>query len=104
LRFDDLRHTIIPELAEMKDLDPAMELANGHSSRRKLEYGFHSRLEARFLVLEHREADRSEGRGEWPGVAIQSAGEGLRRDELRRYLTNPSILLKNQSAERCPSG
>ena len=67
LRFHDLRHTIITELAEMGVPDHVMESITGHLSRRMLEHYSHIRLEAKRKALESLEgwrADReaSEGR------------------------------------------
>ena len=67
LRFHDLRHTIITELAEMGVPDHVMESITGHLSRRMLEHYSHIRLEAKREALEALEgwrADReaSEGR------------------------------------------
>ena len=61
LRFHDLRHTIITELAEMGVPDHVMESISGHLSRRMLEHYSHIRLEAKRKALEDLEARREEG-------------------------------------------
>lgn len=58
LRFHDLRHTIITELAEMGVPDHVMESISGHLSRRMLEHYSHIRLEAKRRALEELDARR----------------------------------------------
>ncbi len=60
LRFHDLRHTIITELAEMGVPDHVMESITGHLSRRMLEHYSHIRLEAKRRALEELDARRDE--------------------------------------------
>ena len=60
LRFHDLRHTIITELAEMGVPDHVMESITGHLSRRMLEHYSHIRLDAKRKVLEALEGWRSD--------------------------------------------
>jgi len=60
LRFHDLRHTIITELAEMGVPDHVIESITGHLSRRMLEHYSHIRLEAKRQALEALEARRAE--------------------------------------------
>ena len=52
LRFHDLRHTIITELAEMGVPDHVLESITGHLSRRMLEHYSHIRLQAKRNALE----------------------------------------------------
>ena len=52
LRFHDLRHTIITELAEMGVPDHVMESITGHLSRRMLEHYSHIRLDAKRKALD----------------------------------------------------
>ena len=52
LRFHDLRHTIITELAEMGVPDHVMESISGHLSRRMLEHYSHVRLDAKRKALD----------------------------------------------------
>jgi integrase len=59
LRFHDLRHTIINELAEMGVPDHVMESINGHLSRRMLEHHSRIRMEAKRKVLEELDAQRT---------------------------------------------
>ena len=44
LRFHDLRHTVITELAEMGVADHVLESISGHLSRRMLEHYSHIRI------------------------------------------------------------
>ena len=60
LRFHDLRHTIITELAEMGVPDHVIESITGHLSRRMLEHYSHVRLEAKRQALEALDARRAE--------------------------------------------
>jgi hypothetical protein len=52
LRFHDLRHTIITELAEMGIADHVLESITGHLSRRMLEHYSHIRIDAKRLALD----------------------------------------------------
>jgi hypothetical protein len=47
LRFHDLRHTVITELAEMGVADHVLESISGHLSRRMLEHYSHIRIDAK---------------------------------------------------------
>lgn len=60
LRFHDLRHTIITELAEMGVPDHVMESITGHLSCRMLEHYSHIRLQAKREALEELDARRAE--------------------------------------------
>ena len=62
LRFHDLRHTIITELAEMGVADHVLESISGHLSRRMLEHYSHIRLEAKRDALEALEKARDGAR------------------------------------------
>jgi integrase len=59
LRFHDLRHTIITELAEAGVPDHVMESISGHLSRRMLEHYSHVRIEAKRQALDALEARRA---------------------------------------------
>jgi integrase len=59
LRFHDLRHTIITELAEMGVPDHVMESISGHMSRRMLEHYSHIRMEAKRKALDDLEVRRA---------------------------------------------
>ena len=52
LRFHDLRHTVITELAEMGVADHVLESISGHLSRRMLEHYSHIRLDAKRQALD----------------------------------------------------
>jgi integrase len=62
LRFHDLRHTVITELAEMGVPDHVLESISGHLSRRMLEHYSHIRLKAKREALEALEAYRDSPR------------------------------------------
>lgn len=60
LRFHDLRHTIITELAEAGVPDHVIESISGHLSRRMLEHYSHVRIEAKRQALDARRASKFE--------------------------------------------
>jgi hypothetical protein len=58
LRFHDLRHTVITELAEMGVADHVLESISGHLSRRMLEPYSHIRIDAKRQALDALDAAR----------------------------------------------
>ena len=58
LRFHDLRHTVITELAEMGIPDHVLESISGHLSRRMLEHYSHVRIDAKRKALDALDAQR----------------------------------------------
>ena len=52
LRFHDLRHTVITELAELGVADHVLESISGHLSRRMLEHYSHIRIDAKRQALD----------------------------------------------------
>jgi hypothetical protein len=69
LRFHDLRHTVITELAEMGVADHVLESISGHLSRRMLEHYSHIRIDAKRQALDgldnlRRASDTANGNGE----------------------------------------
>jgi integrase len=68
LRFHDLRHTVITELAEMGVADHVLESISGHLSRRMLEHYSHIRIDAKRQALDalhnlRRGTDATNGNG-----------------------------------------
>ena len=65
LRFHDLRHTVITELAEMGVADHVLESISGHLSRRMLEHYSHIRIDAKRQALDALDQARraAEGNG-----------------------------------------
>ena len=68
LRFHDLRHTVITELAEMGVADHVLESISGHLSRRMLEHYSHIRIDAKRQALDgldnlRRASDAANGNG-----------------------------------------
>ncbi len=59
LRFHDLRHTVITELAEMGVADHVLESISGHLSRRMLEHYSHIRIDAKRQALDALEEERN---------------------------------------------
>ncbi len=62
LRFHDLRHTVITELAELGIADHVLESISGHLSRRMLEHYSHIRIDAKRQALDALDAARRGGR------------------------------------------
>jgi len=58
LRFHDLRHTVITELAEMGVADHVRESISGRLSRRMLEHYSHVRIDAKRQALDALDAAR----------------------------------------------
>jgi hypothetical protein len=58
LRFHDLRHTVITELAEMGVADHVLESISGHLTRRMLEHYSHIRIDAKRQALDALDAAR----------------------------------------------
>jgi Phage integrase family len=58
LRFHDLRHTAITELAEMGVADHVLESITGHLSRRMLEHYSHIRIDAKRQALDALDVQR----------------------------------------------
>ena len=76
LRFHDLRHTVITELAEMGVADHVLESITGHLSRRMLEHYSHIRIDAKRQALDALDAQRgrvlpSNGNGNGDGHQAQ---------------------------------
>ncbi|MSO46174.1 MAG: hypothetical protein EXQ59_05340 [Acidobacteria bacterium] len=63
LRFHDLRHTVITELAEMGVADHVFESISGHLSRRMLEHYSHIRIDAKRQALDALDTLRRGGDG-----------------------------------------
>jgi hypothetical protein len=69
LRFHDLRHTVITELAEMGVADHVLESISGHLSRRMLEHYSHIRIDAKRQALDALDAA-------WRSTAHNGDGNG----------------------------
>jgi integrase len=67
LRFHDLRHTVITELAEMGVADHVLESISGHLSRRMLEHYSHIRIDAKRQALDALDAARRDAAGNGNG-------------------------------------
>ena len=90
LRFHDLRHTVITELAEMGVADHVLESISGHLSRRMLEHYSHIRIDAKRQALDALDVQR--GRvlpeaGNGNGGAIDAEIAGDYRDARQRHVT-----------------
>jgi hypothetical protein len=77
LRFHDLRHTVITELAEMGVADHVLESISGHLSRRMLEHYSHIRIDAKRQALDALEAARrgAAGNGDGNGNGNREASD-----------------------------
>jgi hypothetical protein len=101
LRFHDLRHTVITELAEMGVADHVLESISGHLSRRMLEHYSHIRIDAKRQALDvldtlRRGGDGGNGNGKPANDAENRDDRGGRR--------RPHVTVTSQSAvERVPT-
>ena len=73
LRFHDLRHTVITELAEMGVADHVLESITGHLSRRMLEHYSHIRIDAKRQALDALDEQRGKN-----GLSANANGAGAR--------------------------
>jgi len=80
LRFHDLRHTIITELAEMGVADHVLESISGHLSRRMLEHYSHIRIDAKRQALDALDTARRGEAGN--GNAGNGRGEAAHSTEI----------------------
>jgi hypothetical protein len=90
LRFHDLRHTVITELAEMGVADHVLESISGHLSRRMLEHYSQIRIDAKRQALDALDAARrgeSEpiGGSDWKSHSAGASGD--RRGPRRVHVT-----------------
>ncbi len=95
LRFHDLRHTVITELAEMGVADHVLESISGHLSRRMLEHYSHIRIDAKRQALDaldnlRRGGDAANGNG-------KPAQRRRNRDD-RRGRRRPHVTVTSQFA------
>ena len=81
LRFHDLRHTVITELAEMGVADHVLESISGHLSRRMLEHYSHIRIDAKRQALDALDAARRSGAPNGDGDGNKSKGKEHAPDE-----------------------
>jgi hypothetical protein len=84
LRFHDLRHSVITELAEMGVADHVLESISGHLSRRMREHYSHIRIDAKRQALDAldtlpRGGDAANGNGKPAGEAEMEANRRARR-------------------------
>ena len=104
LRFHDLRHTIITELAEMGVPDHVMESITGHLSRRMLEHYSHIRLDAKRKALDALDAHRAETANERIQWVWRGLRHKVRHNQPKLQRVQSTNLLKLNIPERCPSG
>jgi hypothetical protein len=76
LRFHDLQHTVITELAEMGVADHVLESISGHLSRRMLEHYSHIRIDAKRQALDALDAQR--------GCVLPAACNGNSKADARK--------------------
>jgi integrase len=85
LRFHDLRHTVITELAEMGVADHVLESISGHLSRRMLEHYSHIRIDAKRQALDALDAARRRQR-----IVAMAMGTAQTRRRSRRSSRSPT--------------
>ena len=83
LRFHDLRHTVITELAEMGVADHVLESISGHLSRRMLEHYSHIRIDAKRQALDALDAARRAQRR--MATAMETASKAESRKSRRSW-------------------
>ena len=87
LRFHDLRHTVITELAEMGVADHVLESISGHLSRRMLEHYSHIRIDAKRQALDALDAAR---RAHGNGDGRRSNGEATDEGDIDALVEVPT--------------
>jgi integrase len=87
LRFHDLRHTVITELAEMGVADHVLESISGHLSRRMLEHYSHIRIDAKRQALDALDAARRD-----EGGKDNSDDEDANTEEIETVVDVPNDL------------
>jgi hypothetical protein len=92
LWFHDLRHTVIPELAEMGVADHVLESISGHLSRRMLEHYSHIRLDAKRQALDALDTAR---RNTAPNRMVTATAAKAKK----RRQTRPEL----RPSSRCPA-
>jgi hypothetical protein len=90
LRFHDLRHTVITELAEMGVADHVLESISGHLSRRMLEHYSHIRIDAKRQALDALDNLRRVGDGPHDDEGRKNDGEIEAIVEVSEELTSQS--------------
>ena len=106
LRFHDLRHTVITELAEMGVADHVLESISGHLSRRMLEHYSHIRIDAKRQALDALDAARRAPaeNGDGDGKGNGEAPDEGDIDALVEVVRRPHVTVTSQSAvERLPA-
>ena len=97
LRFQDLRHTVITELAEMGVADRVLESISGHLSRRMLEHYSHIRIDAKRQALDALDNLR---RG---SDAAGGNGKALNEEEIPTIVEVADDLTSQSPVERVPA-
>jgi hypothetical protein len=107
LRFHDLRHTVITELAEMGVADHVLESITGHLSRRMLEHYSHIRIDAKRQALDALDAQRgrvlpSNGNRDGEGKPSTARGDqsDRRRAQKRHVTISSQFDLERITADR----
>jgi hypothetical protein len=98
LRFHDLRHTVITELAEMGVADHVLESITGHLSRRMLEHYSHIRIDAKRQALDALDAQR--GRVVPPNGNDNGDGSQAQDAEINAIIDVPEGVTSQSGVER----
>src|SRR5262249_54448897 len=75
LRFHDLRHTVVTELAELGVPDHVLKSIAGHLSQRMLEHYSHIRLNAKREALDRLDASRRDDTANSSAASGDSAAD-----------------------------
>ena len=98
LRFHDLRHTVITELAEMGVADHVLESISGHLSRRMLEHYSHIRIDAKRQALDALDDLRRARRQRIMATAMEPAQTRRRNRDDRGGRRRPHVTVTSQFA------
>ena len=97
LRFHDLRHTVITELAEMGVADHVLESISGHLSRRMLEHYSHIRIDAKRQALDALDAAAAHDSAQWRTATESRPNDDGDRDD-RGGRRRPHVTVTSQFA------
>jgi integrase len=92
LRFHDLRHTVITELAELGVADHVLESISGHLSRRMLEHYSHIRIDAKRQALDALVEARRRDDGDGAGEDASREGKDERRNPASDLAEIPTVV------------
>ena len=93
LRFHDLRHTVITDLAEMGVADHVLESISGHLSRRMLEHYSHIRIDAKRQALDALDVQRDRV------LPATGNGDGSHNAEIKAIIDVPESVTSTVTSQ-----